>query len=156
MRAETKIKTHKNWGLFNPPKSERNNKGGGGVLASRAWAGEVGPHIPGRARQVGEARVGLQPLLRLRRNAAEDDVQSPEAHVDRLADRDARQASTEVALYSPPRLHLAVAEPEPPVVGRAARDRSIALARGVRRDQRDVVRQALADLDTKKIGKMTK
>ena len=87
----------------------------------------MGPHIPGRARRVGEARVGLQPLLRLRRDTAEDDVQSPEAHVDRLADRDARQASTEVALYSPPRLHLAVAEPEPPVVGRAARDRSIAL-----------------------------
>ena len=72
----------------------------GGVLASRDWAGEVGPHIPGRARRVGEARVGLQPLLRLRRNAAEDDVQSPEAHVNRLADRDARQASTEVALYT--------------------------------------------------------
>ena len=52
----------------------------------------MGPHIPGRARRVGEARVGLQPLLRLRRNAAEDDVQSPEAHVNRLADRDARQA----------------------------------------------------------------
>ena len=138
MRAETKIKTHKNWGLFNPPKSGRNNKGGG--LASRDWAGEVGPHIPGRARRVGEARVGLQPLLRLQRDAAEDDVQSPETHVDRLADRDARQASTEVALYSPPRLHLAVAEPEPPVVGRAARDCSIALARGVRRDQRDEVK----------------
>ena len=51
-----------------------------------------------------------------------------------------------MALYGPPRLHLAVAEPEPPVVGRAARGRSAALARGVRRDQRDVLRQALADL----------
>ena len=59
----------------------------------------MGPHIPGRARQVGEARVGLQPLLRLRRNAAEDDVQSPEAHVDRLADRDARQALTVNSRY---------------------------------------------------------
>ena len=86
--------------------------------ASGNWAGEAGPHIPGRARRVGEACVCLQPLLRLRRDAAEDDVKSPEARVDRLADRDARQASTEVALYSPPRLHLAVAEPEPPVVGR--------------------------------------
>ena len=92
-----KNKNPQNWGLFNPPKSGTNNKGGGG-LASRDWAGEVGPHIPGRARRVGEARVCLQPLLRLRRDAAEDDVQSPEAHVDRLADRDARQASTEVAL----------------------------------------------------------
>ena len=44
----------------------------------------MGPHIPGRARRVSEARVRLQPLLRLRRNAAEDDAQSPEAHVDRL------------------------------------------------------------------------
>ena len=52
----------------------------------------MGPHIPGRARRVGEARVCLQPLLCRWRDAAEDDAQSPEAHVDRLADRDARQA----------------------------------------------------------------
>ena len=76
--------------LFNPPKGSKQEV--------RNWAGEVGPHIPGRARRVGEARIFLQPLLRRWRAAAEDDVKSPEAHVDRLTDCDARQAPTEVAL----------------------------------------------------------
>ena len=51
----------------------------------------MGPHIPGRARRVGEACVCLQPLLSRWRDAAEDDVKSPEAYVHRRADRDARE-----------------------------------------------------------------
>ena len=46
-----------------------------GELASRNRAGEVSPHVPGRARRVGEARVRLQPLLRQRRDAAKGDVE---------------------------------------------------------------------------------
>ena len=60
----------------------------------------MSPHVPGRARRVGEARVGPQPLLRRWRDTAEEDVKSPGAYVHRRADRDAR----EVVVQAPPLL----------------------------------------------------
>ena len=70
LRAETKIKTHKNWGLFNPPKSGRNNKGGGSVLRLRKLASENTRIL--RQKVSKNLRAGFSPILRQRPNKCRD------------------------------------------------------------------------------------